>query len=78
MYKPQKKGISTGQAILIGVIVGLAAYTLWVYKIQPVYTIINPVVAAVKIGQQTFLPAVSDYVQKNRRSCRRQTVAVAL
>ena len=65
MYMPEKKGISTGQAILIGVIVGLAAYTLWLYKIQPVYTIINPIVAAVKTAQQTFLPTVSDYVQKN-------------
>ncbi len=62
---PKKKGISTGRTILVGVIIGLAAYTLWLYKIQPAYTIINPIVTSIKTAEQTFLPAVLEYAQKN-------------
>lgn len=68
MFQPlqqQPRKISFGTLAFLGILAGLSLFSLWYFKIEPVYTLVTPIVEGARGIGQTFIPAVTDYITKN-------------
>ena len=80
MFQPQQsRKLSLSTLALIFIPLGMALYGLWHFHIEPFYTLLtplNPIFEGARNIEQTFIPAITDYVIKNPLTVLTATITI--
>jgi len=64
MFPQQPRKISFWTLAFIGVLIGLGLFSLWYFRVEPVYTLTNPIVEGARGIGQTWIPQIQTFLSQ--------------